>query len=491
VARRAQPRQGTQTKAERRLARAVREGGVRKRAAEPRTSANASSAGDDVESRLARIEETLAELATRSDEALSRLGDAEESRAAERLRLESLRRSPDAAAADGLARPLRLRRENVVPVDEPLALICQAQRSGGTLLARLLDGHPQCHAHPHELHIGDRRPHVWPTLTLDDNPEAWFTKLEEERLVLLFEKGRRRIPLKAQGERPQESYYPFLLPPAFQRLIFLQEVERRAPITSEREILDCYMTSLFNAWLDNQNLRGAEKRWVVAFSPRRAWGEGREKLFELYPDGRLISILRDPLSWFSSAQGRDPEADTEALLELWKRSAQEMIEAKGLYTDQVLIVPFDDLVRDTEGTMRALAGFLEIDFDPVLTIPTFNGYPVGANSSYEVRSTGVVSEPVERYKEILSVEQQARILGECRELHEEALGLLEPKPTRRGASFRGGGAKRAAKGGKPTAARATASRKGSQKSSRARKSPASGTGSRRPAARKSSTSPKR
>jgi hypothetical protein len=453
VARRAQPRQGTQTKAERRLARAVREGGVRKRAAEPRTSANASSAGDDVESRLARIEETLAELATRSDEALSRLGDAEESQAAERLRLESLRRSPDGAAAEGMARPLRLRRGNVVPVDEPLALICQAQRSGGTLLARLFDGHPQCHAHPHELHIGDRRPHVWPALTLDENPEAWFTRLEEERLVLMFEKGRRRIPLKAQGERPQQSYYPFLLPPAFQRLIFLQEVERRAPITSERQILDCYMTSLFNAWLDNQNLRGPEKRWVVAFSPRRAWGEGREKLFELYPDGRLISILRDPLSWYTSAQGRDPKAPPEALLELWKRSAQEMIEAKGRYADQVLIVRFDELVRDTEGTMRGLADFLEIDYDPVLTTPTFNGYPVGANSSYEVRSTGVVTDPLERYKEILSAEQRKRIEGECEELHKEALGLVERRsaPRRRASTA----------GTRSAAKKSSTSRKGS------------------------------
>jgi hypothetical protein len=332
--------------------------------------------------------------------------------------------SVDAGLAD-LERALRPRRENVAPVDQPLALICQAQRSGGTLLARLFDGHPQCHAHPHELHIGDRRPHMWPELALAGNPELWFVKLQEDRLVLMFEKGRRRIPLKAQGERPQDSYYPFLLPPSFQRLLFLEEVERRSPITSERQILDCYMTSLFNAWLDNQNLRGPEKRWVVAFSPRRAWGEGREKLFELYPDGRLISILRDPLSWYTSAQGRDPGAPPEALLELWKRSAQEMIEAKGRYADQVLIVRFDELVRDTEGTMRGLANFLGIDYDPVLTTPTFNGYPVGANSSYEVRSTGVVTDPLERYKEILSAEQRKRIEGECEELHKEALGLVE------------------------------------------------------------------
>ena len=336
--------------------------------------------------------------------------------------------SADRGLTHDLERALRPRRENVVPVDQPLALICQAQRSGGTLLARLFDGHPRCHAHPHELLIGYPKPHMWPDLGLDEAPETWFAKLKEGYLSTLFRKGRRTVPMKAPGEKSKHSY-PFLLPPALQRQVFMQEVERRSPITAERQILDAYMTSLFNAWLDNQNLRGPDKRWVVAFSPRRAWGDGREKLFELYPDGRLVSILRDPESWFTSAQGRDPEADPEPLIELWKRSAQEMIEAKGRYGDRVFILRFEDLVRQTERTMRALARFLEIDYDPVVATPTFNGYPVGANSSYEVRSTGVVRDPVERYKEILSDEQRKRILTECDELHKEALGLVPASGT--------------------------------------------------------------
>ncbi len=56
--------------------------------------------------------------------------------------------------------------------------------------------------------------------------------------------------------------------------------------------------------------------------------------------------------------------------------------------------------------MRSLASFLGIDFDLVLTTPTFNGYPVGANLSYEVRTTGVGTDPVDRYKEILDEEQR-------------------------------------------------------------------------------------
>jgi hypothetical protein len=289
----------------------------------------------------------------------------------------------------------------------------------------LFDGHPQCHVHPHELRIGNQRAHTWPRLKPNETPERWFDKLSEEYLATLFVKGRRRIPLKAPGERGRDrNSYPFLLPPAFQRQLFLQEVRRRKPET-EREILDCYMTSLFNAWLDNQNLYALNKRWTVAFSPRRAWGDGLETFFELYPDGRLISILRDPLSWYTSAQGRDPNADMDVLLDAWKRSAGEMLRAHAEYGDQTCIVRFDALVLETEKTMGQLAEFLEIEYVPIMALPTFNGRPVGANSSFETRETGVVKDPVDRYTEILSDEQQERIHAECDDLHEQALALAQ------------------------------------------------------------------
>jgi hypothetical protein len=323
-----------------------------------------------------------------------------------------------------LERALKPRRDNVVPVREPLVLICQAQRSGGTLLARLFDAHPQVHAHPHELLVGYPKPYTWPDLPLDEDPEVWFAKLKEGYLSTLYVKGRRAVPLKAPGEKTRIAY-PFILPPELQRLVFLDEVARRSPIGSEREILDCYLTSLFNAWLDNAGLRLPGKRWVVAFSPRRAWGDGLDRFFSIYPDGRLVSILRDPRGWFASALGRDPEAEPEALLELWKRSAREMLEAERRFADRFRVLRFEELVLHTEAAMRDLAGWLGIDFDERLAVPTFNGYPVGPNSSYEMRETGVVSEPVDRHRELLSDEQQDLIRRECEELYEQALALTE------------------------------------------------------------------
>ena len=37
---------------------------------------------------------------------------------------------------------------------------------------------------------------------------------------------------------------------------------------SERDVLDCYFTSYFNAWLDNHNLYTGPKKVVTGFVPR-------------------------------------------------------------------------------------------------------------------------------------------------------------------------------------------------------------------------------
>ena len=56
--------------------------------------------------------------------------------------------------------------ENSVYVRQPLVLISQVQRSGGTLLSQSLDDHPECFAHPNELTWGRPTKYRWPDVDL-------------------------------------------------------------------------------------------------------------------------------------------------------------------------------------------------------------------------------------------------------------------------------------------------------------------------------------
>lgn len=319
-----------------------------------------------------------------------------------------------------------------VLVDQPVALISQAPRSGGTLLRNLFDGHPQCHVHPYEWHFGPRRRFEWPKLPLDATPEFWWTRLREEELARRFVNGVRRNPTKYSGadKPPRGDTYPLLLPPVLQQQLFFDSLEQLKEVRGDREIINAYMTSLFYGWLNNNSVDNGSKRWVVAFAPRLAWGPSRDSYFAAYPDGQLISILRSPPSWLASARGRQVKGaeNNERLIAMWNRSATEMIEAKqGERGDRVTIVRFDDLVRDSEGVMRLLCEKLGIDFDDGLTEPTFNSRPIGANSSYATTQNqgGVINAPLTRHKKVLSDEDARQVEEECEPLHQQALELAE------------------------------------------------------------------
>ncbi len=103
--------------------------------------------------------------------------------------------------------------KHVSPVTLPLALISQVQRSGGTLLSQLFDGHPEVHAHPYELKIGYPKKYYWPQIDLNADPEKWFLLLFEDVILEHVKSGYSKF-------KRDEITYPFLFIPSLQHKIF-------------------------------------------------------------------------------------------------------------------------------------------------------------------------------------------------------------------------------------------------------------------------------
>ena len=379
-------------------------------------AAKAEAGGKDVSHRLRRLEKALSaaerdvlrleRFQKRQTPFLSEEGDAADV-------------SPE-AAADFLQEYRHLldeRRRHLVAVNQPLVLISQIHRSGGTLLSQLFDGHPALHAHPHELMIGYPAKTNWPRLDLNDSPAEWFRRLYEPANGELFRAGF----TKGRGTSTEGKEFPFLMPP-----LLLNDLFRTAlpsTVTKSRDILDAYMTAYFNGWLDNQHLYGRSPAWITAFVPRLSLDPGNlEAFFADYPDGRLIQILREPASWYASASrhGRAPEKISfQELMSSWKASAASMLQARARYGQKVLALRFEELITRTPGVMAEVCAFLKIDFHPVLLEPTFNGFPIKASSSFPVAESGMIHDPVNRGV-LLSPEIREAVRRETQDLYERA-----------------------------------------------------------------------
>jgi hypothetical protein len=306
--------------------------------------------------------------------------------------------------------------EHMRPVTSPLVLISQIQRSGGSLLSQLFDGHPELDAHPHELKIGYPRKYTWPKLDLNDSPEQWFATLFEISVLDHFKTGYKK-------QKNLDEAFLFLLLPSLQKELFIKHLDSIASI-APRDILDAYMTSYFGAWLNNQNSFGL-KKYITAFTARLAMEkENMEAFSEVYPDGRLISVIRDPKNWYPSAARHRPHVygDIERALDLWQKSARAMLWNKERFGDRVCILTFEDLVGKTESVMRYLADFLKIKFDDILLMPTFNKIPIKANTSFNAKRHGIIDSTLNRHK-TLSQEELDIINHMSDDLHRGVLSL--------------------------------------------------------------------
>jgi hypothetical protein len=309
---------------------------------------------------------------------------------------------------------VRTRLDHAVGVREPLVLVSQVQRSGGTLLSQLFDGHRECHVHPDELKIGSPRKWNWPPIDVSQ-PGDWFGLLYEEAAGRHLTDGYRKSP------RPEaeQDLFPFLFLPRLQRALFDRAAEHAQ---SERDVLDAYFTSYFNAWIDNQNLYTGPKKAVVGFVPWLAAEPGElERFFATYPDGTLVTLVRHPCSWYASARSHGRSyTELDAAIARWRTSAEASLAAAQRFGDRVVLLTYEALVADVASAMTAICGRVGLTMSDDLCSPTFNGRPIRANSSDPVARYGVLPERADAYRESLEPDVIRRIEELAGDLYETA-----------------------------------------------------------------------
>ena len=281
------------------------------------------------------------------------------------------------------------KQDYIVSIDRPVVLISQIQRSGGTLLSQLFDGHSECFSHPSEITIGSPK-NIWPFINLEKSRKAIFSDLKESHIDADIVFGYKKY---GRGKNKTKAL-PFVFDKRNYRRIF---VSRSKNSNTSREILNAYFTAYFNAWVDCQNIYKSEKKFIVGFTPRVNFNKKNSviRFFKDYPDGYLISIIRNPLSWYASAKKHSKGYENiENSMDLWTESVLSTLFIRAKFNN-VIIITFEDLVKDTPRMMKILSEKLGIVYEDILEIPTFNTIPIKSDSSFDSRK-GVNKEVVDR-----------------------------------------------------------------------------------------------
>jgi hypothetical protein len=287
-------------------------------------------------------------------------------------------------------------------------------RSGGTLLLRLFDGHPACLVIPHELAS------LLPADAIGRSAEGAFDALTPRQLAKWRASGVTvgKSPLAG----PRRHMPPFDLSPALVRKLFVASFPERR---GDRETLDAYFSAYFSAWRGLAH-RPMPPRWVIGFEPGAIGDENRMSRFDAnYPDGRVISVLRDPWSWFVSARRWSLRfAHIDVALTRWRRTVECALAYRRRHPERIALVAFNDLLLDTRGVMGRLCAFLDIPFDEVVVTPTLNGSPSDDNSSFGGGDGGISRDPVTNRRAQLSDDEVAVIETLVGPLWNEALEAL-------------------------------------------------------------------
>ena len=152
-------------------------------------------------------------------------------------------------------------------------------------------------------------------------------------------------------------------------------------------------------------VHGGASSWVSKEPP---YGRHADELLRMVPDGKLVVLLRDGRASALSMYKRRWMDSVRACMERWAAFAEMTLDAiERSPSDHVLLVRYEDLVRDFESKLSLVHGFLE------LPSPRFEILHEGGDASLRPQP-----QSLERWKDEISGEDIAWFDKRCGRLME-------------------------------------------------------------------------
>src|SRR6266513_6137148 len=271
---------------------------------------------------------------------------------------------------------------SALPFDQHACFIAGQAKSGTTLVATLLDGHPELLVLPQET--------------------AYFPTV-----------------LRKYRGADRRTQFDYLTKESFSRVLFGGEPkwrEHEYKSFPQRKFLETFERTAFDRANANRDLLAlmAEsyaatiglpidriKRWIEKTPANR---NHVDEIFGRFPHAKPLVTLRDPRAILSTQIALEQTRKTKRfsayyVIAHWRVAARL---ARRVRSGDVpgLFVQFEQLVSAVSTEMKSVCQYLEIQFDPdVLLTPTKVGQSWGGNSAAQIPFSQVSAEPASRWEE--------------------------------------------------------------------------------------------
>jgi len=263
--------------------------------------------------------------------------------------------------------------------------ILGAHKSGSSLVRSLLDGHPELFVVPFEAHFFQMA-NFWVDYRLRRSrpPVIPFSEAKNEYINLV-----------ARYNSITDTQSDSNLVGRFDLKRFREEISNEEKQEPGEFFLN-YMRAIY------ASLYGQELPFdlhIVEKSVENA--EFALDLKHMFPGARFIHILRNPYANLVSLRryaGRNSYPFLGPSLSSMNNSFYNLYRNLRLIEDY-LVVRYEDLLTNTEGSMRTIADFLGIEFIDDLLAPTIMSRPWKGNSSRGIEFSGVSADNIDRWRE--------------------------------------------------------------------------------------------
>jgi hypothetical protein len=259
-------------------------------------------------------------------------------------------------------------------ISKNLLYITGLERTGGSLMARLLEGHPEVASYPFEFRYGGNR-NDFPVCDGNTNFYDFLkTHMLIDRFELFFngklEKGKNQIDdFKSLCDK--EYFFTGI------KKCQLKEIE---PFEGINVVSKLFFNSMKN------NTMEWDKVKYIAWHASKPISESITNLVEK-DDMKFIHMVRLPFDIISSNLNRKEAryrltTKPEIAACLWTYSLLSALLYMQNQPKNNLIVRYEDLVRNTDDTCKKISAFLGITDDPILRVPNYLGQNWRGNSSF-------------------------------------------------------------------------------------------------------------